>query len=231
MAPFGRKTAPSQVYLNVYDLSPANDYLYSVGLGLHHSGVEISGIEYSFASGAGIFESSPREAPNARFRQQINMGSVVGKEVVQDALSDLRNSDFGPDDYHLIRNNCNHFANRFIWKLLNKTIPSHVNRLADVGVCCSCLLPRQMLEHAPVGDTTGGAASGGSRAVSASSSAPKAFTGGGSRLGGSTQESTGLLSSWKSSSSSNKDDLTDRREKARQAALARLEQQRTSPSQ
>ena len=31
-------------------------------MGLHHSGVEILGKEYSFASGGGIFDSSPKEA-------------------------------------------------------------------------------------------------------------------------------------------------------------------------
>ena len=36
----------TKVILNVYDLSPANDMLYSIGMGLHHSGVEILGKEY-----------------------------------------------------------------------------------------------------------------------------------------------------------------------------------------
>lgn len=30
-----------------YDLSPVNDYLYAIGMGVHHSGVEILGREYS----------------------------------------------------------------------------------------------------------------------------------------------------------------------------------------
>lgn len=54
----GRTRMGTKVILNVYDLSPANDCLYPVGCGLHHTGVEISGTEYSFASGAGVFESS-----------------------------------------------------------------------------------------------------------------------------------------------------------------------------
>ena len=33
-----------------YDLSPVNDYLYAIGMGLHHSGVEILGREYSVSS-------------------------------------------------------------------------------------------------------------------------------------------------------------------------------------
>ena len=47
-------------------------------MGLHHSGVEILGKEYSFASGGGIFDSSPKEAPGAKFRQSIELGSFDG---------------------------------------------------------------------------------------------------------------------------------------------------------
>ena len=32
----------------IYDLSPANKYLYSIGLGFYHTGVEFNGKEYSF---------------------------------------------------------------------------------------------------------------------------------------------------------------------------------------
>lgn len=31
----------TKVILNIYDLTPANDALWTVGFGLHHSGVEI----------------------------------------------------------------------------------------------------------------------------------------------------------------------------------------------
>ena len=34
-----------QVYCNVYDLSPANDYGWGVGLGAFHSGIEVYGVE------------------------------------------------------------------------------------------------------------------------------------------------------------------------------------------
>ena len=68
----------TKVLLNVYDLSPANDFLYSAGLGLHHSGVEVSGSEYSFASGAGVFESTPREAPGAKYRGTVELGTCEG---------------------------------------------------------------------------------------------------------------------------------------------------------
>lgn len=235
----GRTRVGTKVFLNVYDLSPANDYLCAAGLGLHHSGVEVSGSEYSFASGAGVFETTPRDAPGARFRQQIDIGAFDGGQAeLQKVLSSLRD-DFGPGDYNLIRRNCNHFANALIWRLLQKTLPGHVNRLADIGACCSCLLPKKLLETAPVGDPNA-AQSGGSSGfmvkagnrASAAASAKPSFEGSGARLGGTTaspQEKQGLLGKWGSSSSgasdkkSGQDDLTDRREKARKAALARFD--------
>jgi len=90
-----------QVILNVYDLSPINDYLYAIGMGIHHSGVEILGREYSFASGGGIFDSSPKDAPGAKFRESIELGTFEGGSAeLNSAISDLR-EDFGPDRYNL----------------------------------------------------------------------------------------------------------------------------------
>ena len=71
-----------------YDLSPANEYLYTIGMGLHHSGVEILGREYSFASGGGIFDSSPKEAPGAQFREALELGTFDGGSAeLQSAIS------------------------------------------------------------------------------------------------------------------------------------------------
>lgn len=194
------------------------------------------GTEYSFASGGGIFESTPKEAAGAQFRVSIELGAFDGGQFeLNKALSELRD-DFGPNDYNLIRKNCNHFANALSWRLLNRQIPGCVNRLADIGVCCSCFLPRSMIEHAPVGDPSGAGFSsggGGGRTYSASKkqTAPAVFTGSGAKLGGSSSGGGGgggLLSSLRSGSTARQDDLTDRREKARMAALARMERGNTA---
>ena len=37
-----------KIYLNIYDLSPINYYLQSIGLGAYHTGVQIGNIEYSY---------------------------------------------------------------------------------------------------------------------------------------------------------------------------------------
>ncbi len=161
---------------------------------------------------------------------------------------DLR-SQFGPNSYNLITKNCNSFSNAFAWALVGRTIPPHVNRLADIGSFCSCLLPQKMLEAAPVGDTSsdnstnsGFQVSGGHGRLSSvgpgKNQMPRPFVGSGHTLGSSS--SGGVYSSSSKSgigfqnildrSSSNSasngkgvDDLTDRREKARRAAIARLE--------
>lgn len=229
----GRTRLGTKVFLNVYDLAPANEYLYPIGCGFHHSGVEILGAEYSFASGAGVFDSTPKQAPGARFREQILMGVFDGGQgELKQALDELRD-DFAPEEYNLIRKNCNHFSASLCWRLLGKRIPPHVNRLADLGVCCSCLLPRQLVENAPVGDPNASSSSGssgflvkpGTRATNSSKTAASAFSGQGNRLGSSIASS----SSWSAKSGSKKEDeLTDRREKARKAALARLERSHQS---
>jgi PPPDE putative peptidase domain len=129
-----------------------------------------------------------------------------------------------------VRKNCNHFANALVWRLLGKTIPAYVNRLADIGVCCSYFLPKKLLEHAPVGDPTdGGSRAGGIIVSSKTKIVPVVFTGSGTKLG-STSGGGGLFTSLAGAQSSRTDDLTDRREKARMAAMARMERGNTESS-
>jgi hypothetical protein len=227
--------------------------LYNIGFGLHHSGIEISGVEYSFAGGAGIFEQTPKQVPNAKYRESIDMGFYDGTTSdIKMIVSQLRSAphNFHGDGYNLILKNCNHFANAFCWALLRKTIPGYVNRLADVGTCCSCLLPKKLLEDSPVNAPGSSGSVGGSSSSSPGFSVtparnpaaptsgamvrPTAFSGCGATLGGESNETSSVLgkvgiflpfSNSRAGGASGKpsDDLTDRREKARKAALARLE--------
>lgn len=73
-----KRKVGTKITLNLYDLSPANSYLFPIGLGIHHSGIEITGTEYTFASGSGIFSHSPREANGAIFRESIELGLFDG---------------------------------------------------------------------------------------------------------------------------------------------------------
>lgn len=71
------------IYLNVYDLNPQNDALFPLGLGAFHSGVEVHGFEYTFASGSGVFSHSPKQAPGAPLRVTIHIADmqITGREV------------------------------------------------------------------------------------------------------------------------------------------------------
>lgn len=110
MAPFGRKSSSARVFLNVYDLNEqSNEYLYPLGLGIYHSGVEISGVEYTFASEAGIYEMTPKHAPPAKFRESIDLGPCPSSREVSAAIEELKH-DFKGTDYHVLNRNCNHFA-------------------------------------------------------------------------------------------------------------------------
>lgn len=68
----GRQFRGAEVVLHVYDLSPINQYSYEFGVGAFHSGVELSGTEYTYGgherASSGIFTHSPKSAPNAAYR-------------------------------------------------------------------------------------------------------------------------------------------------------------------
>lgn len=218
----GRRTGfATQVLLNVYDLHVYNESLHGIGIGIYHSGVEISGREYSFANGVGIFEIPPKTAPGAKFREQIEIGHFEGgTDELNRALDYLRN-EFGPDDYDGLRRNCNHFSNALCWRLLQKKIPPHVNRAAEMLICCcGCLLPRRLLNEGPDIDLKNNSGSSFLLQKNIPVSSSTVFSGAGNKLGSS------LSTSYAHGSGQDQqhDDLTDRREKARKAAMARLGQ-------
>ena len=126
------------VYLNVYDLSPMNDYTYDVGIGFYHSGVQVHGDEWTFST-SGVFYHRPQQAPNVKFRTKILLGTVnYTSSKVIDIVNSLRD-DFQGERYHLLNHNCNCFSESLTFALLNKHIPSYVNRLANIGSSISCL--------------------------------------------------------------------------------------------
>ena len=241
MSSFGRRTAPTTVWLNVYDLAPANEIMFPLGLGLYHTGVEIYGTEYTFADTAGVFSHPPKAVPNAKLRLQLDLGPC-DPTLVASVVSTLSSSDkFGPNDYNILQNNCNHFAQALVWNLLQKPIPVWINRLANLGACCGCLIPKQLLGNgAPVNDNNNnnsettpflvkaptnrinsiGTTTGiNNNSNDSSATTNGIFHGPGSKLGGSSSSS---INNGAGGSDGN---LTDRREKARMAALARLERQ------
>lgn len=133
------------VYLNVYDLTPLNGYVYWAGVGIFHSGVEVHGVEYAFGSHdhstSGVFEVEPRQCPGYRFRKSIFVGTTCLDPVQARRFMEHQSVQYTGDSYHLILKNCNHFSKDVCCNLTGISIPKWVNRLAKLGSLCNCLLP------------------------------------------------------------------------------------------
>lgn len=149
------------LYLNVYDLTTINNYLYWFGVGVFHSGIEVHGLEYGFGAhdypSSGVFEVEPRRCPGFTFRRSILLGSTdKSPSEVRSFMVQLSRKYHG-DSYHLIAKNCNHFTDEVCMHLTGKPIPGWVNRLARVGSFCNCLLPENIqvtaVRHPPEAQT------------------------------------------------------------------------------
>ena len=117
-------------------------WLYRMGLGFYHTGVEIGDddsasrsnpIEFSF-SAQGIQRTSPRLPDFGRLREQILIGTFEGNlQDITNIVNRMSDGLFAPGNYDLIRLNCNAFSEAFCTELVNKSIPSWVNRAASIG--------------------------------------------------------------------------------------------------
>ncbi|EAZ01340.1 hypothetical protein EE612_034818 [Oryza sativa] len=136
------------VVLNVYDLTPLNNYLHWCGLGIFHSAVEVHGSEYSFGAHdhptSGVFEVEPKCCPGFMYRCSIFIGRTSLNPLEFRDFIQRMASEYHGDTYHLISKNCNHFTDDLSTRLTGKPIPGWVNRLAKLGAFCNCLLPESM---------------------------------------------------------------------------------------
>ncbi|KQK17982.1 deSI-like protein At4g17486 [Brachypodium distachyon] len=136
------------VVLNVYDLTPLNNYVHWCGLGIFHSAVEVHGLEYSFGAHdhptSGVFEVEPKSCPGFLYRSTIFIGRTTLHPLEFREFIQRMASEYHGDTYHLISKNCNHFTDDLSTRLTGKPIPGWVNRLAKLGAFCNCLLPESM---------------------------------------------------------------------------------------
>ncbi|KAL9224468.1 hypothetical protein vseg_000497 [Gypsophila vaccaria] len=138
----------TQVILNVYDLTPLNNYTYWFGFGIFHSGIEVHGMEYGFGAHdyptSGVFQVEPKSCPCFIYRSSITLGRISLSQSEFRTFIEGVASEYHGDMYHLISKNCNHFTDDVAHRLTGKRIPRWVNRLAKAGSVCSCLLPENL---------------------------------------------------------------------------------------
>eukprot|EP00897_Mesotaenium_endlicherianum_P000738 jgi/Mesen1/10665/ME000009S10453 len=148
VAQVGVARSQENVYVNVYDLTSYNDYMYWCGLGIFHSGLEVHGTEYAFGahdySSSGVFEVEPRNTPGFEYRTTLQMGQTDLDPVEFRAFLEKAAVDYTGDSYHLITKNCNHFTNDMCRRLVAREVPGWINRLAYLGWMLNCLLPEAL---------------------------------------------------------------------------------------
>jgi len=147
------------VYLNVYDLHHANSYGYPLGLGAFHTGVEIGDKEYAYGGHeynfTGVYESTPKAALGAIFRESVLLGETsLSKTEIQNVVNQLAVEYVG-NGYHPFTRNCNTFSNDLSLRLLNKSIPSYINRLPYLGTYLSCIPLNTLLSVVGLNPPTG----------------------------------------------------------------------------
>ncbi|KAG6496918.1 deSI-like protein At4g17486 [Zingiber officinale] len=136
------------VVLNVYDLTPLNNYVHWLGFGIFHSGIEVHGLEYGFGAHdfptSGVFEVDPKTCPGFLYRCSIVLGHTNLPPAEFRTFIESVASEYHGDTYHLISKNCNHFTDDVSKRLTGRQIPQWVNRLAGLGALCNCLLPESL---------------------------------------------------------------------------------------
>jgi hypothetical protein len=128
----------------------AGRVLPAVGFGAHHTAVEVDGYRYTFAANAGIVKTVSRlqgVPSNAVFKESVALGSTALSRGEISAVAKRLGETFGPNSYHLVHRNCNHFTETFATALLldwedgdgsnsKKRLDSYpvwINRLAYAG--------------------------------------------------------------------------------------------------
>lgn len=140
----------AEVVVHVYDLVPANDILYPIGLGAYHTGVMINGQEWSFGGSAdaapqssGVYSAEPKQAPGAQFRTAISFGSTSCTIREMDSIISRLGQEYLASEYDLIRRNCNCFSDDLVYELTGNRLPGWINRMAGCGRICSCFFPKE----------------------------------------------------------------------------------------
>lgn len=137
------------VYIHVYDVSQEegiqklNKVLAHASSplkfgGVFHAGVEVNGLEWSFAyqphtTRYGVECNHPKSHPQHHFRQTIKMGSTRCSDEEITTIMAQMVEEYPGNDYDLLRRNCCHFADDLCHRLGVGSIPSWIYRLARIG--------------------------------------------------------------------------------------------------
>eukprot|EP00727_Mastigamoeba_balamuthi_P013374 m51a1_g866 hypothetical protein (277) ;mRNA; r:818092-819362 len=141
------------VIVHVYDLAPPlNAKLRKIGLGLYHSGIELTALNkefwfqghpYGFTGVIGIDHTVA--ANTAPLLVSLHLGETADTpEHLYEIIDELTDSYRG-NTYHPIRRNCNAFSEELLRRLHCPRMPGFVNRLARMGQGLLRVFPEKWL--------------------------------------------------------------------------------------
>ncbi|CUS13924.1 unnamed protein product [Tuber aestivum] len=144
-----------KVIINVYDLLPPgrlSSIVWTLGVGLLHSGVVINDREYAFGGHdrrglTGVYWTKPKtEPPGGTFRSEILHGfTYASDQEIEEIIRDASTEFLGPT-YNLLTRNCNHFTSHLCIALTGQAAPAFLNRAASIGVALPCVVPAGWIE-------------------------------------------------------------------------------------
>ncbi|CAE7864918.1 tmem184A, partial [Symbiodinium sp. KB8] len=131
-----------QVILNVYDVTHLEGVQWANAifanknapvklLGGFHVGVQLGNEEWAFGfnpSGSGVCRHMPRGAEHHHFRESLVMGSTTLSKHELGVMYKLLEGTWSGGDYHLLQNNCIHFAQQVCRMLKVAEPPAWLNR-------------------------------------------------------------------------------------------------------
>jgi len=127
------------VTVNVYE--PTDPQQASIaGMGVHHSGIELFGVEYCFAGGnsggSGVCHQAPKVPPSGsgwKFKESVVIGKAdISRNDWERTILPELESLFPASNYHLVTCNCNDFSEA-VAKKLRLPFPDWINRAAMMG--------------------------------------------------------------------------------------------------
>lgn len=91
----------------------------------------------------------PCSVAGAVYKESFLIGVVHDQKFLYKTLNELK-TEFVANEYSLIAQNCNHFAEALCLRLLGKRIPSYINRLARMGNWVKFILPQSLKSLNPI---------------------------------------------------------------------------------
>lgn len=128
------------IYLNIYHVSAANEFLEMLGFGVYHTSVGLYDLEFSFGGhdqdSSGIVVVPKGNSAGLRLKESIPVAFTFYSSDEVDEIVEWFGDFWHGNDYDPFLKNCNHFTQTLIRHFSDKErfyYPRYVNRFTKLG--------------------------------------------------------------------------------------------------